>query len=378
MRLDAWFDMLPEKAFQPRGWKGAMTLEGGKGSSSAPEPDPNIGVAQRELSKLATEQWDTFKTQIYPDLKAATDKQEARLQGAYESTKAISEAQAKRAEESYGLYKTEGLPQLEALRKDAEQYNEGAYQEQMALRAGADVATASENQRQQMEMRRRQYGIDPTSGVAAGQDNANAIMTAAAQAQAQNQTRMAAHEIGLQKLANVYNAYAGLPAQGNAASALSLNATQQGTNAGQSTVGNAAALGTSTNQAAQTSMGGWGQVGTLGVQKYNADVGAYTAQQQAEGQMAGSLGSALGSAAALWKLGSDIHIKQDIVRVGRLDNGFPLYAFQYKPEFRDECGHGFQIGVMAQDVEKIIPDAVSVHADGYKMVDYGKVLNHGI
>lgn len=377
MRLDAWFDMLPEKAFQPRGWKGTMTLEGSKGSGDAPSPDPNIGIAQRELSKLATEQWETFKTQIYPDLKAATDKQELRLQGAYESTKAISEAQAKRAEESYGLYKTEGLPQLEALRKDAEQFNEGAYQEQMALRAGADVATASENQRQQMEMRRRQYGIDPTSGVAMGQDNANAVMTAAAQAQAQNQTRMAAHEVGLQKLSNVYNAYAGFPAQGNAATSLALGATQQGTTAGQGIVGNIGGLSTASNQAAQTSMGGWNQVGTLGVQKYQADVGAYTAQQQAEGQMAGGLGSALGSAAALAKL-SDIRTKQDIVQVGRLNNGFPLYAFQYKPEFRDECGHGFQIGVMAQDIEQVIPDAVSVHAGGYKMVDYGKVLNHGI
>ena len=300
MRLDAWFDTLPEKAFQPRGWKGSMTFEGGKGGSSAPEADPNIGIAQRELSKLATEQWETFKTQIYPDLKASTAKQEERLQGAYESTRSISEAQAKRADESYGLYKTEGLPQLEALRKDAEQYNEGAYQEQMALRAGADVDTASENQRQQMAMRRQQYGIDPTSGVAMGQDNANAVMTAAAKAQAQNQTRTAAHEIGLQKLANVYNAYAGLPAQGNAATSLALGATQQGTNAGQSSVGNAAGLSTTSNQAAQTSMGGWGQVGTLGVQKYNADVGAYAATQQAEGAAYGALGSAIGSGAAIY------------------------------------------------------------------------------
>jgi hypothetical protein len=347
-----------------------------KGSKDTPEADPNIGIAQRELSKLATEQWNTFKTQIYPDLKAATDKQEARLQGAYESTKSISEAQAKRAEESYGLYKTEGLPQLEALRKDAEQYNEGAYQEQMALRAGADVSTASENQRQQMAMRRQQYGIDPTSGVAMGQDNANSVMTAAAQAQAQNQTRMAAHEIGLQKLANVYNAYSGLPAQGNAATSLALGATGQGTVAGQGIVSNVGGLSTASNQAAGTSMSGWGQVGTLGVQKYNADVGAYTADQQAQGAFASGLGSALGSAAALWK--SDVRTKQDIVQVGQLNNGFPLYVFQYKPEFRDECGHGFHIGVMAQDVEQVIPDAVSVHADGYKMVNYGKVLNHGI
>jgi hypothetical protein len=350
-----------------------------KGNNDAPSADPNIGIAQRELSKLATEQWNTFKTQIYPDLKAATDKQEARLQGAYESTKAISDAQAKRAEEAYDLYKKEGLPQLEALRKDAEEYNEGAYQEQMALRAGADVDVASENQRQQMAMRRQQYGIDPTSGVAMGQDNANAVMTAAAKAQAQNQTRMAARDIGLQKLANVYNAYAGLPAQGNAATSLALGATGQGTAAGQNIVGNIGGLSSTSNQAAQTSMGGWGQVGTLGVQKYNADVGLYTAQQRAESESASGLGGAIGSLGSAYIMrGSDIRIKQDIVQVGRLDNGFPLYAFQYKPEFRNECGHGFHIGVMAQDVEQIIPDAVSVHADGYKMVDYGKVLNHGL
>jgi hypothetical protein len=47
-------------------------------------------------------------------------------------------------------------------------------------------------------------------------------------------------------------------------------------------------------------MGGWGQVGTLGVQKYNADVGAYTAQQQAEGATYGALGSAIGSGAAVY------------------------------------------------------------------------------
>jgi hypothetical protein len=204
-------------------------------------------------------------------------------------------------------------------------------------------------------------------------------MTAAAKAQAQNQTRMAARDIGLQKLANVYNAYAGMPAQGNAATSLALTATGQGTAAGQGIVSNIGGLSTSSNQAAQTSMGGWGQVGTLGVQKYNADVGAYAAQQQADAAGSGGFGSALGGlgAAAITKY-SDIRVKQDIVQVGRLDNGFPLYAFQYKPEFRDECGHGFQIGVMAQDIEQVIPDAVSVHADGYKMVDYGKVLNHGV
>jgi hypothetical protein len=146
-------------------------------------------------------------------------------------------------------------------------------------------------------------------------------------------------------------------------------------------VGNAAAVSGVSNAATQTAMGGWGQVGTLGVQKYQADVGAYQAQQQAEGQgMAGlgSLAGQLGSVALKSYMGgSDINIKQDINKIGKLDNGFPLYSFQYKPEYQDVWGHGFIIGVMAQDVEKVLPDAVSIHPDGYKMVDYGKVLNHG-
>jgi hypothetical protein len=47
-----------------------------------------------------------------------------------------------------------------------------------------------------------------------------------------------------------------------------------------------------------------------------------------------------------------------------------LYLFNYKPDFRDEWGHGRQFGVMADEVETVMPEAVTVHPDGYKMVDY--------
>lgn len=36
----------------------------------------------------------------------------------------------------------------------------------------------------------------------------------------------------------------------------------------------------------------------------------------------------------------------------------------------DLHGHGRQFGVMADEVEQVMPEAVSVHPDGYKMVDY--------
>ena len=47
-----------------------------------------------------------------------------------------------------------------------------------------------------------------------------------------------------------------------------------------------------------------------------------------------------------------------------------LYLFDYKAEYRQQWGQGRQFGVMAQEVETFMPQAVCVHSDGYKMVKY--------
>jgi hypothetical protein len=67
---------------------------------------------------------------------------------------------------------------------------------------------------------------------------------------------------------------------------------------------------------------------------------------------------------------SDRRLKQDIQRIGEHPNGFGLYLFRYKPALRDQCGHGKQFGVMADEVEHVMPEAVTVRPDGYKMVCY--------
>jgi len=67
---------------------------------------------------------------------------------------------------------------------------------------------------------------------------------------------------------------------------------------------------------------------------------------------------------------SDRHAKENIVHIGEHPLGIGLYLFDYKPEFRDAWGHGRQFGVMAQEVEAVMPEAVCVHPDGYKLVDY--------
>ena len=76
---------------------------------------------------------------------------------------------------------------------------------------------------------------------------------------------------------------------------------------------------------------------------------------------------------AMMTAGSDRAIKERLVQVGNHSPGIGLYLFDYKPQYRERWGHGRQLGVMADEVETVLPDAVSVHPDGYKVVDYAKL-----
>ena len=61
---------------------------------------------------------------------------------------------------------------------------------------------------------------------------------------------------------------------------------------------------------------------------------------------------------------SDMRLKHDIVLVGRLDDGLGYYRFVYNG------GHTSYVGVMAQEVQTIMPSAVTRGADGYLRVSY--------
>jgi hypothetical protein len=64
---------------------------------------------------------------------------------------------------------------------------------------------------------------------------------------------------------------------------------------------------------------------------------------------------------------SDIALKHDIVLLGRLDNGLGLYRFAYVGSDRA------YVGVMAQEVQAVMPAAVTRGRDGYLRVRYDKL-----
>jgi hypothetical protein len=85
---------------------------------------------------------------------------------------------------------------------------------------------------------------------------------------------------------------------------------------------------------------------------------------------------------------SDCNAKQDVVRIGTHPDGFGLYLFNYKPGYRQHVdsitvcnsartqqpGTGFRhFGVMAQEIQQLVPMAVTSDAGGLLQVDYHRL-----
>jgi hypothetical protein len=96
---------------------------------------------------------------------------------------------------------------------------------------------------------------------------------------------------------------------------------------------------------------------------YNQQFQNYQSQMQNYNQVMGGL-FGLGSA-GIFKF-SDRRLKSDIIEIGRAHNGLPIYFYRIdgKPE----------IGVMADEVERVKPGAVVTMPNGYQAVDYARAL----
>jgi hypothetical protein len=79
-----------------------------------------------------------------------------------------------------------------------------------------------------------------------------------------------------------------------------------------------------------------------------------------------------GDAMSMMNTESDRRLKENIVRIGEHQAGFGLYLFDYKAQF-SHFGTGRQFGVIADEVEKIVPDAVSIGLHGYLTVNYTRL-----
>lgn len=82
------------------------------------------------------------------------------------------------------------------------------------------------------------------------------------------------------------------------------------------------------------------------------------------GSLLGAGGTALQMAPSVMALFSDRRLKEDAEPVGKLNDGQTVWKYRYKG------GQAEHLGLMADEVRKVRPEAVIRHPSGFDMVDY--------
>ena len=100
-----------------------------------------------------------------------------------------------------------------------------------------------------------------------------------------------------------------------------------------------------------------GQLNAYNANKANAQAGAL-------GLLNGITAGANAASGLLGSLFSDARIKENLRPVGQLFNGLTVYAFNFPGEAVT------RIGLVAQEVQQVVPEAVSQSDEGLLMVDY--------
>ena len=107
-----------------------------------------------------------------------------------------------------------------------------------------------------------------------------------------------------------------------------------------------------------------GQTDVLGANALSqqAQQSRYNAQMQ---QQQAGLGGLFRLGSAALTAFSDARLKENVTLVGRTAHGLGVYAYNYV------WSPVLTLGVMAQEVLRVKPQAVTVHPSGYLMVNYG-------
>ncbi len=354
------FDLLPECAFQRRpGLVGApRTLEGSKGTN-VPAPDPRLVEAQIRSMGIQ----DDAITRIMSNAEALLPIQQEQMQfGLDASRQAFEQAQQDRG---FILDRRGALSGVQdILVRDATQFKPEELAEKRAGQAVADVRQAFSNARGMTERGLSKYGLNPSDGRFAGMMNNLSVQEALAQAGAANTARDSARREGYALTDRAVNALAGYPAMG-------MQATGAGANYGASglTLANTGLAGM--NAGYQQAGALAGQMGSNATGMFGAQANYQTSMERASGDsfgnVLGGIGAAAGGLARLWPLmASDRRLKTGIVRVARDEHtGLDLYEFGYV----GMDGRRFR-GVMADEVERVNPQAVAFDDLGFASVDY--------
>jgi len=300
------FDMLPIRAFQPRGGRSpfnhGMTLEGGGKGGSAPDPNPGyirsaeaserVGMANLELAR---ESLDFYKQQ-YADMKPLYDQ-------IVSNEIKIGDANQRRADEYADYERNTFRPVERELVKQAQEFDTDGKRERMASQAAADVSQAFGVARGQQNRQFAAAGIRPDSGRFAALNQNLLTQEALARAGSSTKARTDAENLGYARMQDAASLGRGLASNASTAYGVSINANNAAGANMQQSMG-AMNQGYSTAlQANQGATSAFGTAGNIYGQEFNSRMQGYQANQQANSSLLGGVGQLAGRLGAAYMTG---------------------------------------------------------------------------
>jgi hypothetical protein len=263
-------------------------------SSKPPAPDPNIGLAAKQNADIAQQQLDLAKQQLAYN-KEQSAWQDPLIQKIAQQQIDTADTNNARSDEQWNLYKTLFQPVESKMVDDAMNFDSPERQAMLASQAGADVTKSYQGASDQNQRNMERMGVNPNSGKFQAISNEAGLAQAKDTAGAMNTARNNAITQGMALRQGAAQFGRNMPNTGLAADSTALNA-------GNSAVGNIASGNNINNANAATAQNWFGGAMTgnnsaAGIlnNQYQNQVNAWSAQQQANANMLGGLGSLAGS-----------------------------------------------------------------------------------
>lgn len=187
---------------------------------------------------------------------------------------------------------------LDAVRAYAESYKSG--QEQQAGMARQDVANQFDARNAQLQRQLQSFGVDPTSGRFSSTINQNNIMQAATEANAMNQARQAAKQLGWAKRMDAAGLGRGLPGNQATSTGLAQNAGQAALSGQQSISSMYGNANSSFMSGLGQAAGGFQSLGQLGLNNTQLAQNAVNMNNQASGALTGAIIGGLSQAGSAY------------------------------------------------------------------------------
>lgn len=340
--------------------RGACFLDMGGDAPAAPDYTP-VAQASEEAARISAEQAD----RVLAESKRQYDRNLEVAQPIIDAQTGMMKSAQQQGDEYYDYWKTKAQPVENALNAEAMAAGGAVRQQEQVDRAIADSQGGYTRALNQGFRQARRYGINPASVASMGVQQAQQT---AGSATAARDKEIA---MGTAKKLDVAGLYRGMPGAATgaygAATAAGNGAVGNSVTVGNGMTNGAIAAAGITNQGQQTRVNGLSSM-------LNAQTSAYNSANQQSNSGFGSMLSGLGGlgqgigamkTASMFASMSDRRLKENIERVGETAHGLGLYEFNYIGEparFR---------GVMADEVEPIMPDAVVYDDLGFASVNYG-------